>query len=559
MSRYIICIGFYAGDGTSTLETPLAEKLDILKLCYESCRREGAPIAIVASGTSAGVEAVRKVIPGIPLYGIYENVAGKQRGEQAIVFKMLEAATAAGAAWIVKVAGDTFHPMPGWSARMMERGDQWGPVNSPRFIATAHSRPDWINTQVFAVRCDVLKATWPPPDADWERIGIEAQWGERIAAAGLKDKWFTLPSSELGADGCSNWVPTEEGLQYFHAHCMASTKSWKMGGYEIEPDPTIKCSVVIPARNEVGLDMQGRQLLPQTIVSIGETSAGFDMPECIVVDDCSDKPLHPWPDYKNLRVIRNPQSFGVDPSRNIGIAAATGDGIAVIDGHSRVETQEATPCMAGIQRAMTLAMQRNAMVVTRCAHLELPGHNGPPLCGGVFIPLVTAESQLAAGWNSFTPAEGVRRINGMLGACYFAPRWVWEKTQGFVDHCRIWGYSEEGLALKLAFLNIPILFYGDVTIAHWFRREGPHPFFVDAWHKFLNRAKVLRVVFDDDTFWNFWVPRMKACNSHEVTPWGPKWEEALNDPHLVAEAQRFRVRKVRTDAEILSEIFKVKL
>jgi len=206
--------------------------------------------------------------------------------------------------------------------------------------------------------------------------------------------------------------------------------------------------------------------------------------------------------------------------------------------------------MHGVQKAATLAMQRNAIVVCRCAHLELPTHPGiPALCGGVFIPLRSPDQQLAVGWNHFTPPEGIRKINSLLGASYFAPRAIWERLQYFVNDCRCWGYSEEGLALKAAFLDIPIYFYGDVTISHWFRKNGPHPFTVDGFHKFVNRARVLKVAFDPQTFNDVWLPRLKKYR------WNADWDAAMGEHALRCEAARFHARKVKTDKEVLKEIF----
>jgi len=542
MPESIIVIGLHAAPGTSTTGIPLSEKLEILKKCFGSCAREAIDIHIMATGNESGVEEIRKVIPGIPLYGAWGEF-DRQRGESVIGARALSVAKEQGAAWIIKIAGDCFFPRQGWAARLIEIGKKAG----ADLVATAHHRPDWITTQVYAVRREFMEKTWPGQDADYARIGIEAQWGERIVKAGLLPKWHMPPSEIMTVDGTSNAVPKEAAITYAHAHCLASSATWKLAPTDdVQPNPDLRISIVLPAHNEDMKDHKGRFLLPGTIESILETSKGFPEPEIIVVDDGSDRPLpFPSPAPKSLRVIRHSESLGVDPARNTGIAAATGDVIGVLDAHMRIETQRQVPCMAGVQKLATLAIQKQAFVVARCAHLDLPTHPGTPaLCGGYFIPLKDPKQPLAIGWNNFTPPEGTRRTTAMLGASYFAPRSVWERTHGFVQDCYNWGYSEEGLSLKAAFLDIAIWYYGDATISHWFLPGRSHPDYL------LNRAKVLRVTFEDKTFTDFWLPRCQ-------TGWVPAWKDSLNRHAIKCEAARFRCRKVKTDAQVLKEVFQV--
>ena len=323
----------------------------------------------------------------------------------------------------------------------------------------------------------------------------------------------------------------------------------------MKPDLKAKVSIVVPVRNEVQLNpnRQNAPLLSDTFASIQETSPADNLPEVLMVDDGSDKPLPACP-YKGVfHTIRLPTVGGVDPARNRGIQVATGDVIGVLDGHMRVETQKQEPCVNGIQKLAAVALERNALVVARCAHLEMPHHVDPGnLCGAVFMPLTDPKSQLAISWRSQYPPDGVRRVNAVLGASYFAPREIWRKLQGFVNSCQVWGFSEEGISLKAAFLDVPIYYCGDATISHWFRMKGPHPWPVDDFWRWINRARVLRVAFEEDTFRNFWLPRCKGNSS-----WNPRYDPMIEDPGLAAEAEKFRAVKVRKDADILREIFKV--
>jgi glycosyltransferase involved in cell wall biosynthesis len=552
--RTIIYIGLHASPGTSTTSITLAEKLQLLQKCYNSCKAEGAEVVIVAAATSsAPVEEVRKAVPNIPLHGVWGEF-DRQRGEQAIGARILAEALTSKADWIIKVAGDTFHPTPGWVDRLIDLAKS----HNVDLVATAHHRPDWVNTQVYTVRPSFLQKTWPGADSDWARIGIEAHWGERIANMGLLAKWYAPPSRPFDADGCQNYVPVDEGITYMHAHCMATASAWKATDTRIKPDLSIKVSIVIPARNEVQTNPNRGNvpLLSDTFTSIAETSAGAPMPECILIDDASDKTLPPCPYPGVLRTIRHSTVAGVDPSRNEGIRVATGDVVGILDGHMRVETQQRVTCDLGIQRLATLAMQKQALVVARCAHLDLPANHNDPgnLCGAVLMPLTHPDTQLSIAWRSQWPPDGIRKINGVLGASYFAPKAIWEKMQYFVESCVGWGFSEEGISLKCAFMDIPIYYCGDVTISHWFRPAGPHPYPVMDYEKWINRARVLKVAFGKECFESEWLPRCKRNYT---------WQEAYNNlllhPKLLEEVDRFHAVRVKTDAQVMDEVFHIPL
>ncbi len=546
----IICIGLYAGGSNSTGPCPLSDKLELLKRCYASAAREGMPVAIIATGDEAGVEAVRKAVPEVPLYGCYGYAGDKQRGEAAIGVMARKAAVAHGADWIVKVAADCHFPTYGWASAFIEAAQ----VAGKKLAATAHSRPEWVTTQAWCATVEFLEVTWPGPESDFSAIGIEAVWGQRIRDKGRLLDWRVLPSVHIAADGTENWVPEAAALRYSHAHTLASASGWALASAPtVDADRSINISVVIPARDENQVDHAGRYLLARTVESIEQTSIGMPMPEIIGIDDGSAGKL-PWPDRYagKLRVIRNGESLGVDPARNIGIFAARGDCVGILDGHMAVQGFDGTPCINGIQRLAALAMQRNALVVARCAHLEMPSHNGhPALCGGDILPLDSPKSQLALAWKHIEPPVGIHPVNAVLGASYFMPRALWIRTGGFVNDCRCWGYSEEGLSIKAAFMGIPVLCFADVTIAHWFRPNGPHPFPVDPWHKTANRGKVLRVTFGDKAFSEVWLPRLRLIE------WDARMEESMKSHSILSEAARFDAVKVRSDSEVLRDLFKL--
>lgn len=323
---------------------------------------------------------------------------------------------------------------------------------------------------------------------------------------------------------------------------------------------TPRLAVVVPCRNEVTTDRQGRYLLRETFGSLVATSADYDAPDLWLIDDASDKPL-PALSGKGeapppVRVVRNPAQLGVDGSRNLGAKLAFEAGaevVGILDGHMRVETHNTRqPILGGVQRLAQLAVETQGIVVARCGHIEIDiPHDHYPLCGGEFVPITHPRQSLGMAWKHINPPRGVHRINGLLGASYFFPRKVWERLAGFIACCKVWGFSEEGVALKAAFLDIPIHVDCDVTLTHWFRPTGPHPYVVDGYQKWCNRARVLAVTFDPDTFERFWLPRLRTAD------WNDRYLEDLRAPDVIAEGEEFRRRKVRTDAEVLRSLFGV--
>jgi glycosyltransferase involved in cell wall biosynthesis len=347
-------------------------------------------------------------------------------------------------------------------------------------------------------------------------------------------------------------------------------------------DPgSVDVSVIIPCRNEdkplwtpeikdpSGKLVQAAMMyhsnaLQMTLDSVAEPSVGFGTTEAIVVDDASDQPLRfTAPAGLPVRVIRNPIPLGVDPSRNIGIAAARGRAVAILDCHNQIRHQVSRePIMGGLQTLAREVEQRRGLVVGRCGHIELL-HRGDdtPMTGGSFVQIPPRLEDLkpekyffGLGWGCIEPSNQICRVPAILGADYVALRETWLQLDGFVQDCRLWGASEEGVSLKAAFLGLPIWYVGSVTVLHWFRHTGPHPFVVDSYHKWLNYIKVVKVTFDDTTFANWWLPRFQR-----MATWRPEYLRELESPTLLAEMQRFRVRKVRSDANVMRQLFGVTL
>lgn len=516
----------------------------------ESAHRSGLSAVIVATGSE------RLPDTGLPVFRIGPRM-NLQQGESAIGREAIRIAREMGVEWLVKVAGDTFHPAPGWGRALIDLGES----KAADMVATEHHRAGIPNTQVWAARVAFADATYPrPQNPGLAAEGVEPTWAKRIAGLGLAELWYVPPAVRLAEDEWVNFSPADAGIAYLHTHRAGEAALWSAaGGSTPAPDAALAVDIVIPARDEDQQDAFGRMAFPETLKSIADTSAGFRMPNVIVVDDGSERPFPmTQPAGLPLRVLRNPQPLGVDPARNTGAGAGRGDVIGIMDGHMRVETQEGVKCMGGLQRLAALAAEKNAIVVGRCADINHTGKKKDddyPMCAGSFVRITLPNHGCGIYWNHFVPPAGIRRVNAMMGASYFFPRPIWERLGGFVDCCRCFGFSEEGMALKAAFLDIPIWYCGDVTVSHLFRATSA-PYVVDGFEKWMNQCRVLHVAFEADTFREFWLPRMKLIRDWN---WNPRHDQALRDEALLKEGLRFKAKKVKTDKEVLAEHFGVTL
>ena len=95
-------------------------------------------------------------------------------------------------------------------------------------------------------------------------------------------------------------------------------------------------SVILPVRNEQPFieatlsDLLRQQYAPQRFELIVVDGESTDQ-TCKVVEEVAKR-------YANVRLLHNPQRWS-SAARNIGIRAAEGDFIAVVDGHCEVDNE----------------------------------------------------------------------------------------------------------------------------------------------------------------------------------------------------------------------------
>jgi hypothetical protein len=384
------------------------------------------------------------------------------------------------------------------------------------------------------------------------------------------------------------------------AQTIATMKA--MAGLPLTPAPEVstiprmetnpRLAIVIPARNEnyplkVGDRIVAQDALLLTIASIAETSKGFeDRCRIYVIDEASDKPV----DVKlcaaaaapiRLRVIRNFKPLGVHRAQNQGINLAFAEGAEVaghIDAHMTCAKADGTPIMGGYQKLARECIERKAIIVGRCGALN-EENNGQALCGGDFCKIIDALRTPEAGLpydplrmaffngkddSRSAGPDATNRVNGTLGGNVFYRREDWERLGGYLECAREWGYCEEAMGLKAAFLDIPIYCVGSVMIRHWFRRKGPAPYVVNWYQKFANRVRAVAVTFSEEMIRNFWIPRFKAAAHPTHAPWDTGgaeghvgFEAECFTPEVTRERNTFRAKIVKTDAQVLKELFGV--
>lgn len=212
--------------------------------------------------------------------------------------------------------------------------------------------------------------------------------------------------------------------------------------------------------------------LPNTLKSIHDTSG--DRCEVVVVFDGSSRQ---FPCESDPKVIVNSHRCGVGPSRTIGVHAATGDYVMIIDSHMRfkpgwydevmrrVEGREKT-----IHCAVCAGLDSKNMDVNNPkgryygARLELFGRD-PNRIGSYRI--------LEAAWNKEAPEDDAE-LSCLMGACYVMPR-EWFLHIEALRFLRSWGCDEQMLSIKSWLAGGDVRLMRDVEVGHVFLQGDEKP------------------------------------------------------------------------------------
>lgn len=228
-------------------------------------------------------------------------------------------------------------------------------------------------------------------------------------------------------------------------------------GMELPLPPKVKdapddfiVSLVISARDE------GDELV-KTVESARVATTG--RLEIVLVDDGSRQDTtkalqNQWPD---VTVVRVGKPVGAGRGRNIGVAASTGRVVVLCDGHMRYPK--------GIfQELGKVAIERQCFVCPGVGSM----HGGAQGYG----TRLTWHRDIKIG-NDYERAKepGLRRVTGLLGACYFMPREIFEKLGGWTAQLGIWGYEEPVIGAWAYLHEVPILTDSKWLVKHLYRSE----------------------------------------------------------------------------------------
>lgn len=284
-------------------------------------------------------------------------------------------------------------------------------------------------------------------------------------------------------------------------------------------------STIIPVYNRPALVVDAiRSVLAQSYRPI----------EIIVVDDGSTDGSCEAISDSRIRVIRHDERIGVAYSRDVGSRAARGDVLSYLDGHQRVGKN----CL---DRCAQLAIDRGAIT---CPDIRNYGLIGWRLHGARFC-LCPERGYFSAEWRQRIALRRVSTVTGLRAPPYLIPRSLypdiaWSRT------LRGWGASEASIVVKSFFLGIPILHLTGPLARHRFQKEFVYPTTWDGiWR---NHAIIARVCFDDDTWFEHWLPRVFEPHLTQEA------RAALESPEIQAEHRDFLARKVKTDRQFWSDL-----
>lgn len=246
----------------------------------------------------------------------------------------------------------------------------------------------------------------------------------------------------------------------------------------------MKISVIITSYNE------GEEV-KSTIDSVRQNTSNV---EIILVDDASTDGS--CEEVGADILVRHDTRIGIAPSRIDGVAKATGEVYGFLDAHQRLTEGCFDECAK-------LAVERQAIVwpdVCGLGKSRWMGH------GANMRQKQGNKRGLFDGrWKRTKPLDRVSRCSTMIVPGYVVPSSIWPKIR-LIDQLAQHGASEAALTVPAFFADIPILHLCEHLARHKFNSRMPYN---TSWKICArNHALVARVFFDEDTWKNYWWPKV---------------------------------------------------
>jgi glycosyltransferase involved in cell wall biosynthesis len=288
-------------------------------------------------------------------------------------------------------------------------------------------------------------------------------------------------------------------------------------------------TVIITAYNE-GLEVR------RTVESVRANTESDH--EIIIVDDGSTDGCCCGFETDNVRVIRHPARIGVAYSRDEASLMAQGSVLAYLDGHQRVNRR----CL---DRCARTAVEKGAIVWPDVRHMKLLAATAH----GASMRLCPKRGYVTACWRPYAPRTRLSRISALRAPGYVIPREIYERVH-WVRGLRGWGASELAIGLKAFFLDIDILHLCGPLVWHRFRK-GSH--YEVGWNEiWRNHALIMRVCFDDHTWFNYWLPQVfQRHTNREIL-------QDIESDDIMAQHEAFLAAKRRPDRDFWRGLFHVR-
>lgn len=246
--------------------------------------------------------------------------------------------------------------------------------------------------------------------------------------------------------------PSRYGRSYDAAQCNPGCPEYM--------DGSLSLSVVIPARNE------GDEVW-RTCASVADGSGSWEH-EVILIDDGSwDGSCDFASSVRSTTLIRNDEPQGVGRCRSVGAAQSHGDVLIFADAHMRFP-------FGGLGRLSDLALQHRAIVCASSVGMEEDS-----IFHAWGADLIYDPGELVRGlFRCDEPDARISEVPAPMGATYAMSRitamelagptgLLWDNVAG------VWGFSEQGLAIKAHLLGIPVLVARDIATKHKYRSANP--------------------------------------------------------------------------------------
>lgn len=229
-------------------------------------------------------------------------------------------------------------------------------------------------------------------------------------------------------------------------------------------------SIVISSYNE--------QYLDNTINTILDKD-NYLLSEIIIVDDCSHEKVK----RNDCKVIRNNHRCGLIRSRNIGVAAASGDIVIILDAHIKVGDNWLRPIIDHLK------FNRCDIVIPATQQLSVID----------WTPYGVTAYKNAFDWslNMFWyPDDGTDISPALAGHCFAFNKSWFEYLDGFDNGLWPWGGENIEISIKTWLCGGRIYITRNSSVAHLFRRKFPYK--VSKIDVLRNKSRIANTLFYDN-------------------------------------------------------------